>query len=311
MTKSLKYVLNETVSTISNNIFNHCSTVASCGKDLLCAWYSGSHECSKDQRVNIVNLHNPHGTVILEEQTGNPVLFNDSSNKTFILYSQFVHHPNISRIDKWKYCHLFLREVFHDHVSDRIKLSDESEHLLGRCSPIVKDGTTYLPLYNELDGYSVIYEGNGYVYEPTFCFGDLEIQPAIYHDGYNLKAFTRNFLSTRKFSRLHVVANNESKDTAIPNNNSSIAALRINDITFVVYNDSNTKLRKSLTIGYYSEKEGIVPIRLIDEYGSYPSVILHEGKLVISYTDYFHSIKVHEIDIHRFLNECGYRRLLR
>ena len=305
MAKNLQYVLSETTHKISNNNFNHCSTLASTDKSILLAWYSGSFECHDDQRVWITRLEENAGITGLEPNTGNPVLFKDANDKIFILYSEFVPHVSIRRIDKWKFCNLFIREVFEDHVSDRIKLSDESDHLLGRCSPIVVDGITHLPLYNELDEYSVIYSGNGLEYTRSHVFGESEIQPAIYYEN-GLKAFTRNFNNQRKMSRFHSIENQTSIESNIPNNNSSLAVLKVDGIVFCVYNHTAEKLRKHLTLGYIKNGK-IVPFRVIDQYGAYPTIIKHLDSIVISYTGYYHDIKVRTFNIDVLCNEASYR----
>jgi len=306
MAKNLQYILSETTHSISNNNFNHCSTLASINEKILLAWYSGSFECHNDQRVWLMRLEENTGITSLEENTGNPVLFNDSDGKTFILYSEFAPHQSIKGIDKWKFCNLYIREIFEDSMSDRIKLADESEHLLGRCSPIVENGVTHIPLYNELDEYSVIYSGDGSEYVKSHVFGESEIQPAIYCEN-GLKAFTRNFKSKRMYSRFHSIEKQTANESNIPNNNSSLAVLKIDHVVFCVYNNTTNKTRKNLTLGYINNNK-VFPFRTIDQYGSYPTIIKHHDKIVISYTGYYNNIKVRTFDIDTLCNEVSYRR---
>jgi len=303
MRKSLKYILGETTSLYSCEVFNHCSTLLSVNDKLLVAFYTCEYECSDNQRVILTN---DKASVEFEDGTGNPVLYKDSLGDCYILYSKFVAHPFITRpVMKWAFCDLFVRKIEDTDslkCSEPVKIADSQLHLLGRCSPITHDGKTILPLYDEFSGECVLYTGNGFDYSESKRFGSCEIQPAIWYDG-EINALTRNFKSSNLYSKLH--AGNVSSNTSIPNNNSSIAVLYYMNCLLYVYNNTTGIRRKDLSVGVFTGSKNYLHFVGLDSYGSYPSIIQHRNGFAISYTSFYQTIKVRWFENSHFFSTAN------
>ena len=295
MNNHLQYFLSEKTSIISYNHFNHCPTILSDGNTIITAWYAGAHECSKDQKVLLKPNDQDESIIELEEGTGNPVLFKDADDRIFLLYSKFVHHDTIrTNVDKWKFCELRIREYNKNEtgtgtLSEYTIISSENEHLLGRCTAVIHDKMTYLPLYDELNAKCIIFRGNGLSYEKHIEFGDKEIQPALYKNNVGLRALTRNFFSNKTYSTMHCLESGNSVTTNIPNHNSSLACLKYGNNILCIYNNSNTHFRTNLTLGF-CDGSRISPLIEIDKYGSYPSIIEHQKGIAIAYTTFHKTI---------------------
>jgi len=294
MHNTLQYFLSEKTNIISYNHFNHCATILSDNNNIMTAWYAGSYECSKDQKVLLKPNDQDQSIIELEEGTGNPVLFKDADNRIFLLYSKFVDHETIrTPVDKWKFCELRLREYNKNTeggaLSEYTTIASENEHLLGRCSAVIHNNLTHLPLYDELNAKCVIFQGNGLSYKRSHEFGDKEIQPALYQSGNGMRAFTRNFFSDKTLSTMHCLESGVSTPTNIPNHNSSLACLKYGDNLLCVYNNSSDHFRTNLTLGYCDGNK-IRPLIEIDKYGSYPSIVEHQKGIAIAYTTFYKTI---------------------
>lgn len=303
MRKPLKYILGETTHLYDCETFNHCSTLLSADEELLVAFYTCDHECSDNQRVVLTNNKT---TIEFEDGTGNPVLYKDALGDNYILYSKFVDNPFIARpVMKWAFCDLFIRkieDVGSLKCSEPVKLADSGQHLLGRCTPIVSNGKTILPLYDEYAGECVLYSGNGFDFSEFKRFGSCEIQPAIWYDG-NLNALTRNFRSNNFYSKIHV--GDSSSVTSIPNNNSSIAVLYYMNSLLYVYNNTVGMRRKDLSVGVYTGSKNFQNLMRLDSYGSYPTIIGHRDGFAISYTSFYKTIKVRWFSNNHFFSAAS------
>ena len=307
MSKNLKYILSESTHQYSLGPFNHCSTLLSLNNTLLTAFYTCQTECSSDQRVVLANDQNH---IELEPSTGNPVLFQDATGTGYLLYSKFINHPAIRNpAMKWMFCDLYLRQIIDETqltLSEPVKIADSEQHLLGRCAPIVVDGKTILPLYDEYNAQCVFYTGNGFEYDETHRFGRSVIQPAIWVEDGHINTLARNFRSDELYAHHFNAYNGFDIVTNVPNNNSSIACLNYIDSVLYLYNNTTDVYRKNLTLGIRSNKL-FRELQRIDDYGAYPSIIRHNNGFAFSYTTIYKTIKVKWFENNYLFANTGFK----
>lgn len=307
MNKALKYVLSENTHQYSLEPFNHCSTLLSINNTLLTSFYTCQTECSNDQRVVLANSKNH---IELEPGTGNPVLFKDASGNGYLLYSKFVNHPAIRNpVMKWMFCDLYIRRIEDETqliLSEPTKIADSDQHLLGRCTPIVIDGLTILPLYDEYNAQCVFYIGNDFEYEESHRFGRKVIQPAIWSEDGQVNTLARNFRSDDLYAHHFNAYNGTDVVTSIPNNNSSIACLNYGDHMLYLYNNTIDVHRRNLTLGIRFNK-AFQELQRIDDYGAYPSIIQHDNGFAFSYTTIYKTIKVRWFENNYLFTSSGFK----
>ena len=307
MSKTLKYISSENTHQYSLEPFNHCSTLLSLNDTLLTSFYTCQTECSKDQRVILANGQKH---IELEPGTGNPVLYKDSSNTGYLLYSKFVDHPAIRHpVMKWMFCDLYIRKIEDEinlDVSEPIKIADSEQHLLGRCSPIIVDDKVILPLYDEYNAQCVFFSGNGFEYKEFHRFGQKIIQPAIWLENGQINTLARNFRSDEVYAHHFNSHNGINSITNIPNNNSSIACLGYGNTMLYLFNNTVDTYRKNLTLGVRINSS-FHELQRIDEYGAYPSIIRHKDGLAFSYTTIYKTIKVRWYETNYLFTNSGFR----
>jgi predicted neuraminidase len=187
------------------------------------------------------------------------------------------------------------------------KIAEPEQHLLGRCNPLTRNGRTLLPLYDEVTGECVIFEGEGTRYEEVGRYGEGMIQPTIWEHGTNVCSLSRNFRSTIKKARYCESTDgkawSEPTWTPVWNINNSVQVTKWNGEDFILWNDTNGRWRRNMTLGTIQTKEGncgfkefvIEPIEVVGaQHGSYPSMCVDfDGNLNFSFTNALKEIEYH------------------
>lgn len=279
--------------------FNHCSTTCPVGKGGLVAWYSGSTECSDDQSVYIIFInHNVSKILRIGDKTGNPVLWKTGPKNAIILYSKFEDDGTIKRVtDRWKYCSLWIQHLKVTNepelVGKPIRISESSQHLLGRCSPLIYSGELLIPLYDEINRNGVIAKFKNDEIELLSRVGLNMIQPTLWIEKEKLCSLSRNFGNNMNHSLYCESVDggitwSEPTQTMIPNNNSSLCVKRFNGTNYIIWNNTKNKYRSLMTFGELTTKDDLLigkPISIIGEdNGAYPWMECTASRVHISFT---------------------------
>ena len=305
--------------------FNHCSTICPYHGGVLLAWYSGTGECCDDQSVYVISIDGLQQSEPLRigDCTGNPVLIPTKGGGAVLLWSKFedkLHTPigKLLRLaDRWKYCSLWIQrvvvengEIYLQGKSKRI--SGPEQHLLGRCNPLVHNGSVLLPLYDEVERSCVIFEGkwdnhDGLDYTEIGRYGTDTIQPTLWCKGDKIGSLARNFSTHNELSQFCESANgvNWSEPTLsnIWNLNNSLHVVKWHDYIIILWNDTNGRFRKNLTLGVLkceTDDLGFLkvfaePVEVVGaKYGAYPSMCIdNNGNLNFSFTNNSKQIEYH------------------
>lgn len=296
--------------------FNHCSSVCPIGspRGTMLAWYSGSGECQNDQSVHVVFIDGSNVTASLRigDCTGNPVLVPNGENAV-LLWSKFEDTGQYRRLaDRWKTCSLWMQEIGVQAgevtlLYEPNRIAGPEQHLLGRCNPLVVDDTIMLPLYDEVDRKCVIFQGEGTQYSEVGRFGLDMIQPTIWKRDGKICSLSRNFGSHQKRSRYCESIGGcwtEATSSSLWNLNSSLQVTTWNEEDIVLWNDTNGRWRKNMTIGVmeYGEDSDLGFMKITAEpitvmgvqHGSYPSMCVDlDGNLNFSFTNAAKEIEYH------------------
>lgn len=305
---------------ISASKFNHCSTVCPNHKGVLLAWYSGAGECHNNQSVYVISIEGSQQSEPLRigDCTGNPVLI-PAKNDAILLWSQFEDNGKVQQLaDRWKTCSLWVQKIGVRRgkvhlLGERNKITEPSQHLLGRCNPIIHNGSTILPLYDEVERTCVIFEGNDLEYTETSRYGTDIIQPTLWYKDNKIRSLARNFTQHNKKSYFCESIDgrswSEPTSTCLWNLNNSIHVVNWNGEEIVLWNDTDGRYRKNLTIGvlkYETDEMGFLrvgaePIEIVGAArGSYPSMCVdNDGNLNFSFTNESKQIE-HHVWNHKF-----------
>lgn len=295
---------------LSEGHFNHCASVCPYEDGVLIAWYAGISECHNEQSVYVAYCDDSKVSTPMKvgNGTGNPVLIPDGP---ILLWSKFEDSGYVSGlVDRWKYCSLWTRQIKLSGGETSFegathRLSSPDEHLLGRCNPIIdSDGSVILPLYDEMNANGVIFKGNRHELNRVGTIGFDMIQPTIWKDGDKYCSLSRNFKSVERYSQYSYspdcVKWSKPESTSIPNMNSSLHVTRWNGLNFVLWNNTIGRMRKNLTLGIIVDSMplSVIPIKLIDSYGAYPSMCVDKNNnLNIAYSTEKHRIMLCSCDI--------------
>lgn len=314
------FAVNRTLR-VSASKFNHCSSVCPLHKGTknprgtLLAWYSGSGECHDDQSVHVVFIDGSTMTEPLRvgDCTGNPVLV-PAEEDAVLLWSKFEDNNQIRRlVDRWKYCSIWVQRIgVRDGgvhlLGTPAQIAGPDQHLLGRCNPLVHDGRVILPLYDEVARECVIFEGEDLHYAETERFGTNMIQPTIWSKGARVCALARNFgANAGKKSRYCESLNGKNwsqpTQSRLWNINNSVQVTTWNGNDVVLWNDTNGRWRRNLTLGvlqYKNDGPGFdwveaEPVEVVGvQHGSYPSMCVdYDGNLNFSFTNAAREIEYH------------------
>lgn len=314
--------------------FNHCSTVCPYHNGVLLAWYSGTGECCDDQSVYIIFIDGLQQSEPLRigDCTGNPVLIPAKDGGAIILWSKFEDKSyapmgKILRLaDRWKYCSLWVQRVAVEngkvHLQEKPKrIAGPEQHLLGRCNPLIHNGSVLLPLYDEVERSCVIFEGkldNILDYVEIGRYGTDVIQPTLWCKGDKIGSLARNFSThddnpiLSKFCE-SASGRNWSQPTLsnIWNLNNSLHVVKWYDDIIILWNDTNGRFRKNLTLGVLkceTDDLGFLvyaePVEVVGaKYGAYPSMCIgNNGDLNFSFTNISKQIEYHVWN-HKFFRE--------
>ena len=295
--------------------FNHCSSVCALKspRRTLLAWYSGSGECQNDQSVYVISIDGLSSSKPLRigNCTGNPVLIPTTGGKdAILLWSKFEDNDRYANLaSRWKTCSLWTQAI--GIRNDKITLLYEPEciagperHLLGRCNPLIYNGSILLPLYDEVNRKCVIFQD----FKEIGQFGENMIQPTIWRKGNKICSLSRNFGSQAKKSQYCestsggiTWTNPTSSDLWNLNNSVQVVSWHGEDV--VLWNDTEGKQRKFMTLGVLEYKEGSFgfmemtakPIEVVGlQHGSYPSMCVdYDGNLNFSFTNAARKIEYH------------------
>lgn len=279
--------------------FNHCSTVCPINNGSLVAWYSGTKECADDQSVYIVFINREISEIIrIGDKTGNPVLWKTDQKRAILLYSKFENAGTIRRlVDRWKYCSLWVQHVELDKslrlVGNPIQLTEPTQHLLGRCAPLMHSGQLLIPLYDEVARNGVIANFKNDNFTFMSSVGVDMIQPTLWAHNGKLCCLSRNFGSTMNYSLYCESADgginwSDPSQTLIPNNNSSLHVRNFNGIDYIMWNNTTNRYRSLMTFGELTTTGGFLsakPIEIIsEEHGAYPWLECANNRIVMSFT---------------------------
>lgn len=210
-------------------------------------------ECSTAQHVVIEYWESGicRATYSLPENTGNPVIWPHDNNKAILMYSCFEDADGrgnrpVSPVQRWMFCSNWISEIsFSDNKINRgleIRLDiPESIGYLGRCQPIKQNNWWYLPLYRELNPYSVIVAFRGTEYKRLGVIGqgmDIQsgrfgvgaaIQPTLWFANGKMKALCRD-VTTRGYAWFSESSDNgltwtDPVQTMIRNTNNSLVVI--------------------------------------------------------------------------------------
>jgi hypothetical protein len=277
------------------------------------AWYAGSGECQNDQSVHVVFIDGLNITPSLRigDCTGNPVLVPNGKDAV-LLWSKFEDNGRYARLaDRWKTCSLWMQEigVRAGEVTllyEPNRIAGPEQHLLGRCNPLLIGDTVILPLYDEVRRECVIFKGSGTEYQEIGRFGNDMIQPTLWERDGKIRALSRNFGSHHKRSRYCESIGGswtEATSSSLWNLNNSLQVTTWNDEDVVLWNDTNGRWRKNMTIGvlkYGEDDLGFMrvaaePVEVVGaQHGSYPSMCVdYDGNLNFSFTNAAREISYH------------------
>jgi len=285
---------------------HHCSSICElAGGDLLCVWYGGSYESADDQalflsrrKVGERNWSQPRVLMRNAAQPpGNAVIFRDSSERVWIVWSRMESTRPIRRGSGWNRCRLMARTSTDGGAtwSEDRPVLDDTMGGVPRNPPItLADGTLLLP-----DGQSHFLAlapgASSWQRVGSFSGGS---QPAVIQrqDGSLLALLRHSQHITRIESRDGGRIWSAAVPTPLKNPAAGISMTRLaNGHLALVFNDSETD-RTPLSI-CRSLDEGTTweaPFQLESNPGeySYPSIIQSaDGKLHITYTFRRYSIK--------------------
>jgi len=289
--------------------FNHCSSICQHKNGVLLTWYAGSGECKDDQSVYLMfqddkTVSDP---VRIGDKTGNPVLWADGKS-AILLWSRFDDAGYVlkSPVERWKLCSIWIQRVEFDKgirfLDKPKKIVDVGQHLLGRCTPIkTSTGSILLPLYNEVFRCGVIYQIDDMKASLLGTIGKDMIQPTIWEINRIIYSLSRNFSNRRELYAKSSHSDDfgatwsKPRRTIIDNNNSSLHTVQWCGETYVLWNDTQSLVRRNLTLGRLSvENMGIVNeavpnidrIWYMADYGSYPSMCIDKyNRLHMTYTN--------------------------
>jgi predicted neuraminidase len=285
---------------------HHCSSICElAGGDLLCVWYGGSYESADDQALFLsrrkAGERNWSQPRILAQNAaqppGNAVVFRDSSERVWIVWSRMESTRPIRRGSGWNRCRLMARASTDGGVtwSEDRPVLDNTMGGVPRNPPItLADGTLLLP-----DGQSHFLAlapgANSWQRVGSYSGGS---QPAVIQrrDGSLLALLRHSQHITRIESRDGGRTWSPAVPTPLKNPGAGISMTRLaNGHLVLVFNDSETD-RTPLSI-CRSLDEGATweaPFQLESNPGeySYPSIIQSaDAKLHITYTFRRYSIK--------------------
>ena len=132
-------------------------------------------------------------------------------------------------------------------------------------------------------------------------FGYGTIQPTLWKQENSVAALSRNFGNRQKLANVFYLEDITKWSlpllTDIPNNNSSLHACNHKGKTYLIWNDTMNIERMRLSLGVISKVDDLLvckPIGLLSRYGSYPSMLSHNEKLHITFTNRNRQIEYHE-----------------
>jgi predicted neuraminidase len=285
--------------------------------DIWATWYQGKAERSPDVRIMLskysseswskpVVLHNT-----FQQNDANPVLFESGTNKIMLVYSV---------LDGKDWTDAYLKYI---ESSDLGESWTEPENLiedkgwLVRNKPIrLKSGRLLLPVYDELNWKSaVLYRDSD---EGPWVLGDFAhsevrlIQPSlIQNKDDSITMFLRSDHDSSRMWHSMSFDNGENwnipRPAAIPNNNSSLDAVKLKSgMVVLVFNDSTgPRSPLSLSTAFDGDKAFESIRHIEDSHGefSYPAIIAPEvDQIMVGYTHQKDSIKIITVDP-KWINE--------
>ena len=285
---------------------HHCSSICELASgELLCVWYGGSYESADDQALFLArrkpgqrNWSQPQVLMRNAAQPpGNAVVFRDSSERVWIVWSRMEGTRPMRRGSGWNRCRLMARTSTDQGTTwseDRPVLNDTMGGVPRNPPIALADGTLLLP-----DGQSHFLAlapgANSWQRIGTYSGGS---QPAVVQrrDGSLLALLRHSQHITRIESRDGGHTWSAAVPTPLKNPGAGISMTRLaNGHLVLVFNDSGTD-RTPLSI-CRSLDEGATweaPFRLESNPGeySYPSIIQSaDAKLHITYTFRRYAIK--------------------
>jgi hypothetical protein len=299
--------------------FSHCASICPINDGTILTFYAGSWECRPDQAVYLA-YHDGEtykGPIKIEEDgTGNPVIWSTGKDKAMLLYSKFEKYDTPNNVARWKYCTNWLMEITikdgEIQLGSKTQLkTDPIEGYLGRCQPITYNGKLLLPIYDERQWYSQIWEADGDEYKELGRIGYREgygedrrnrgplIQTTLWFDENNkLYSLSRSGTKHRK------AWYSESEDgvewssptlSSITNFNNSIVALHDPDnptknphVIWNAMHEGDGGTRDHLMLGKLEDGgQSATEILQLNEEGSggYPNYCFSNDLLHVVYTD--------------------------
>jgi len=289
------------LTTLGAAAFNHCSSVLPIEQGTIVTWYAGRGECLDDQSVYVafLNNHKQQDIIRIGDKTGNPIVWTQDG-KINLLFSKFEDSHIVNNLaDRWKYCSLWIQQL---KLIDKqlvmigrpIRIATSDAHLLARCPPVIHQDRLLLPLYDEYTRQCVIYtHSNGEYYELS-RFGKDLIQPTIWSKNNALYALARNFTNIpHNLAEVHSSASGDewqSEGTSeLYNVNNSVCAANWRNGVAVVWNDTPGYHRANLSLGFLMHrKDTLRPFKISNLsplHGSYPTCVVHNDQLYITYTN--------------------------
>lgn len=271
-------------TSIKKHNFNHCSTICKFGNGMLIAYYSGSRECAKDQRVYIRFFGENPWEECLEEGTGNPVLI-ESEDEVILIYSVFTRF-DVRSIEQWQFCRLEKIRITKNGCGTPEPM-DLGIGYLARCPAISIEGKFFLPLYQESPGQGLILSSNdcwNWEHHSEIVHEKELIQPTLWFDD-GLKALLRVLRGKPPFafySEFDGIKWTYPRPSSFHNLSNSIVIISSNN-PLVIWNSSPENRRYLLMrrLNAPMTEESIV---LTDSFGSYPSYAWKDNKLHITFT---------------------------
>lgn len=292
----------------------HCPALMehSSGK-LFITWYQGSMERAKDVKIMLSYKENPNGTwsspVLVEDTIGksnaNPILC-EYDGEIIMIYG-------ILQGKKWDSANLFFKKS-----KDLGKTWSESKEILHEIkgswmvrnkSINLKDGTLMVPVYEEQEWISAAMTylpfKDDWSLGATIQATNRLIQPTIVElDNGTLLSYMRSDHQSKCIWKAMSINGGKSWSRAneinMPNNNSSLDLLKLNDGRLLMAYNHSDSMRTPLSIAISSNYGESWPLiqNIESEHGefSYPSVIqVKDSSIYLAYSYQREKIKVVEL----------------
>lgn len=287
---------------LNSNTFNHSASICAVNNNILITYYSASKECADDQQVNLVLLKNKKiiDTAVVDKKVGNSIVF-CHKDKPYIIYSRFRTKFNkYNSIDRWQNTILLQREITLQGLFSpkRIKLSKRTalsnNRYLPRCNPLIDEGKTILPLYQEGDRVGNLafglFDNNSLkiLSTKTNVYKSM-IQPTLWKEDGLYHCLSRNFNPKVSGPWAWYCKSKDLIEWSKPilikslyNYNNSCYVFG-NEHKYIIYNNDE-RGRNNLTLAKLDKC-----LRPHEVYnfgpGSYPNALIHNGKFHIVYTN--------------------------